>query len=130
MLVLFSFERSEEELERLGRLARWMGKLKNTKPAEPMLRKVADIPTNELAIPHRRRKLPEEFSGPGAVYAADLLVVREFLPEGYLTQRVHPCFAERGDRGGILHVPHWLVDAPAGEWVREGVAPVACPTPG
>lgn len=108
--VLFSFDKAlNENPSTLINLADKVYALKGTKPSKPDEYAVSKLVTNELAVRHRRRLLPPSFTGDRVVYAADLFIESRFLRDGYLTDRVLPCFAEEGDTGGIELVPYSLL---------------------
>jgi len=111
-LVLFSFEETPDYLERLAELARRMHEVKGTQPADADLRAAAAIidASEARAVEYRRHKLPASFTGEPPVYAADLLIVRHWLRDGYLNRRVLTCLAEPGETGGIIPVPDWLLE--------------------
>jgi hypothetical protein len=106
-LVLISFDAGPQDVQRLaGRLY----DAKRAVPSNDMERYVSRILSDSDAGAqyHRRRRLPDEFTGGlPPIYAADLWIHRPFLRQGYLTpeDRWFPCIAEPGDRGGIELLP-------------------------
>ncbi len=110
-LVLITFDdQCNVDIERLEQLASKIMDLKNrAKIKNPVLRETASIVQNELVILNRRQLIPEELSGGSRIYAADIQLYRDFLPDGYLTEttRVLPVVAEPGNTGRLEMLP-WL----------------------
>lgn len=102
----------------LADIARRMFALKNTHPADPDLRAVAQIVTDERSVPHRRRALPATFTRGPVVYAADLHITRRYLKAGFLDAMAVPCLAIPGYTGTLELLPHWAAGGP----VRAAVA--------
>jgi hypothetical protein len=98
----------ERDTDYLVGLSRRIGALKGTEPDDADLLAVSRMVTDERAVMHRRRALPESFTGGPVVYLADLLIERRCLEEGYLTEPVVPALIEPGDKGVIRHLPWWI----------------------
>jgi len=110
-LVLFSFQPEVGgDAGYMRYLARRVFSLKNTEPEDDDARYVAELVTDEEAVPYRRRPLPLSTTDGSTVYAADLWVKRAYLKAGYLTTSTLPCIAEPGPSGGIELVPAWLFE--------------------
>jgi len=110
-LVLFSFQPEVGgDAGYMRYLARRVFSLKNTMPEDPDARYVAELVTDERAVPYRRRPLPISVTDGSTVYAADLWVKRAYLRSGYLTTSTLPCVAEPGPSGGLELVPSWLFE--------------------
>jgi hypothetical protein len=129
-LVLFSFQPEVGgDAGYMRYLARRTFSLKNTVPDDPDARYVADLVTDERAVPYRRRPLPISFTDGSTVYAADLWVKRAYLRSGYLTTSTLPCVAEPGPSGGLELVPTWLFEE-AANGAGASAASSAPPQPG
>jgi hypothetical protein len=111
-LVLITFDRHAPR-ELLEEVAELMGDVKNTKPADPDLRVLADIVTDETYHYHHRDSLPLSVTEGYELFAAGLWLHRPFLRHGYIrgqSTRVLPCLAEPGPTGGIELLPYFETD--------------------
>lgn len=106
-LALFSLDPKGQSVPYLTNIAQRMFALKNATPADPDLRIVAQIVSDERSVPHRRRALPVTFTGGPVVYAADLHISRRYLAAGYLDRTALPCLAIPGYTGTLELLPHW-----------------------
>jgi hypothetical protein len=112
-LVLISFQPEvSSEFDYMQSLARRVAALKNTQPTDADGQFVADLTTNERAVPGRRRQLPLSFTDGSTIYCADLLVRPDYLQGSHLQSDILPCIAEPGVGGGIELVPWWLLQEP------------------
>jgi hypothetical protein len=109
-LVLVTFDRKVENDRRyLHELAERLFELKERSPrgrAEADARDII-LANERLGVYHRRRRLPQDFTGGPVIYAADFWYHRDFLPGGCIpskTERTVACLAEPGDEGGIEHI--------------------------
>ncbi len=111
--VLFSFhEAGRITPQHMETLAMRMSALSELPPApEPALHQIHSylFGNNQIAVPHRRMRVPESFTGgPSAFYLADLHIRRRDLEKGYLTQPWLSCMVEPGETGRIELIP-WQV---------------------
>lgn len=108
-LVLLTFDDAwNADVERLQAFARQLFALKERPLSDdPVMRAAANAISNDYALVHRRQPLPTELTAGALIFAADLKIYRDFLPEGRLTQatRVLPVLAEPGDSGRIEMQP-------------------------
>ena len=92
--------------DHLEEVARFVAKQKNTHPTDPDLAMLADYVTNEPHVPYRRRRIAPRFTGGEDVFLADLMVYRDYLPDGRLHGRDRlACVAEPGEYGGLELLP-------------------------
>lgn len=104
--VIFSFDPAwSRQPARLEGLAGILKTLKGLGPADPNLRKIDDMLSNEAAFLYRRRPLPMNVTEGATIYLADLLIYRRFLPDRMITNRLLPIRAEPGDQGRIELLP-------------------------
>src|SRR5262249_32275963 len=130
-LVLISFERDLPDKEKLLLdLADDVYDLKERRPRNRDEEEVRSIvmASEERGLLYRRRLLPRGYTGGPEVYAADLFFRPHYLRHRCLTEedRLIPCVAEVGPKGGIEHVPYWEFTgetAPKAEEIAE-VVPV------
>lgn len=109
-LVLVSFQPEvASDLEYMRSLARRVFSMKNTHQPDPDGRYIASLPTDERAVPYRRRLLPYSFTDGSTIYCADLWLRPSFLKGGCLQDNILPCLAEPGPSGGIELIPWWLL---------------------
>ena len=102
-LLLISFDSPDGV--GLERLAAEVARLKSEQPTTKIEKAVAALVRDETYRPEVRVKLPEEFTGGTEVYAVNVWIEREFLPEGFLTQRRILCRATPGRTGPVLMEP-------------------------
>ncbi len=65
---------------------------------------------DERYTPNRRRRLPSRFTGGSDVYAFDLMIVSDFLPQRRLELPLY-CLADPGPEGEIHMIPHAVIQA-------------------
>jgi hypothetical protein len=105
-LVIFSFEtKIRRDLRYLQELAQWLYSYKNTEPADAEGQYLARLVNDERYVEYRRCALPNHLTHGLLVYAAHLMVVRSYLPGGFLQQGVLRCVAEPGPNGRIEILP-------------------------
>lgn len=108
-LVLLTFDQEwNSDPERMQQLARQLFALKGRPmSSDPIMAAAVNAVSNDFAIEDRRQAIPTELTGGVKLYAADLHIYRDFLPEGRLTEqtRVLPVLAEPGDQGRIEMLP-------------------------
>ncbi len=108
-LVLLTFDDAwNADVERLQAFARQLFALKERPLSDdPVMRSAASVISNDYALAHRRQPLPTELTAGALIFAADLKIYRDFLPDGRLTQttRVLPVLAEPGYKGRIEMLP-------------------------
>lgn len=103
-MVVFSHDDSVT-VDELDAIAERFGVVKGQPQSDPDLAAISEMVTNETAVMYRRRRVPMRFTDGRLVYAADLWITREFLPDGYVSARELWCLAEPTDRGGLELFP-------------------------
>lgn len=113
-LVLFSFDRKTPR-EMLAETAELLHEWRDWETDDPELLAVIDKMRDgeQRSHYHQRFRLPETLTDGFEVYAGDLWIHRPYLRHGQLFEddeddeddRILPCLAERGDKGGIDMVP-------------------------
>jgi hypothetical protein len=120
-LTLISFDEDLTESE----LAQWVIDICGGGASQWTLeeRAFADKLMNDIQFSmHRRQMLLKSLTKNHTIYACDLYIFRDFLPEGYLKngQPCIPCMAEPGNAGRIIHLPWWIwADKPAPTVAKE-----------
>ncbi len=108
-LVLLTFDDAwNANVEKMHQLASQLFALKQRPlSTDPVMRAAANAVSNDFGIDDRRQPIPTELTGGAKLYAADLNIYRDFLPNGSLTPetRVLPVLAEPGDEGRIEMLP-------------------------
>lgn len=107
-LALFVFEEQEGDANFLIALVDRLMALKGTAPSEPEEREAAVLVNDEAYVPYRRRRIPLGLTGGRTVYAVDLRIRRDRLPNGCLEMPILPCLAMPGDSGAIEMLP-WQI---------------------
>ncbi len=122
--VVFSFE--DVDYETLNEISERVTALKDASPEAPERAEIAAMLASP-AVRSRRKLLPAALTGGRTVYLADLFVNRRYLEKGYLTHRTIPCFAERGNIGGLEMMPYQIVEKSDEEDETSKIAPPAAP---
>jgi hypothetical protein len=97
-MIVFTFDQAAERApEFLSRVAHEMYRLKSEPPANPTEAEVARLMESERYHAGQRTLLPSAFTHNRPVYCAHVMVLRELLPEGHLTDNFHFFKAIPGD---------------------------------
>jgi len=109
-LVLLTFDTARMNDRRFMKgIVRQLNHLKGTYQSDPDLAYAANIVTDERAYPDRRQVLPPSMTEGVTVIAADLLLFRARLRDGFLDTHDLTCIADPGYQGSIEVVPWWIV---------------------
>ncbi|MDX1934266.1 MAG: hypothetical protein SFU56_16820 [Capsulimonadales bacterium] len=126
-MVLFSFQPEvDSDREYMRYLADRIYSMKGKFTDDTDRGFLAGLTSEDVAVPYRRRRLPNSFTDGSTIYCADLWVKQSYLNDNCLRTNSLPCLAEMGEYGGIELVPGWLI-SPA-EKLRQADATVHRPT--
>jgi len=90
----------------LAEIAARLAYLKTHEPENETDRTVARLVVDERFRPRKRTRLPVEFTGGLEVHSVDLMVERNLLPAGYITESVIHCKAMPGEAGRTWMTPY------------------------
>jgi hypothetical protein len=107
-LTLVSFEPVGADIVYMSELAHAIFAMQGAPQSDRDLRYVAGLSTDRKSAKYRRRKLPVSFTGGPTVYCAELVIDRDRLPQGYITENVLSCIAVPGNKGALELLPWQL----------------------
>jgi hypothetical protein len=104
-LVSLTFDSSVSRSELID-LAHRLYQLKNQTYTSYDSAYASHLTSDERAIRHRRRRIPQKYTGEREIFAADLWIYRPYLSQGFVVDYVLPCLADPGESGELLLLPH------------------------